>query len=259
MDAPAPTHYEVLDVPIDASAEQIRSAWRRAARAHHPDAGGNPAIFRMAADAYRVLSDPEMRASYDIELDGSGVEPPPGPDPPWGGGPDAYADGQPGGDAPPPPGPEPEYAPPPPPPPSYLSHVPDKLPVDIDSETRSLWVWGAFALALGLRLARHIYFGPHPPVWYHAALIGPVGNFLGRAFLFLLITAVITLAGLFVGVTAYRTPAKFQLALAAAAWLAAFHPLWWAGVFASAAVGVQLAWVGIRITVWIPKPMRGRR
>jgi curved DNA-binding protein CbpA len=61
-------HYGVLGVPRDASAPDIRRAYRRAARRHHPDLNrdpGGPERFAAAARAYQVLSDPAARARYD--------------------------------------------------------------------------------------------------------------------------------------------------------------------------------------------------
>ncbi len=62
--------YEVLGVAKDASADQIKSAYRKAAMQWHPDR--NPANkaeaeenFRQASEAYSVLSDPEKRPVYD--------------------------------------------------------------------------------------------------------------------------------------------------------------------------------------------------
>jgi len=62
--------YEVLGVAKDASADQIKSAYRKAALQWHPDR--NPANkpeaeenFRQASEAYSVLSDPEKRPVYD--------------------------------------------------------------------------------------------------------------------------------------------------------------------------------------------------
>jgi molecular chaperone DnaJ len=62
-------YYDVLGVERDASTDQIKSAYRKAALQHHPDR--NPgdreaeARFKEAAEAYSVLSDPDKRARYD--------------------------------------------------------------------------------------------------------------------------------------------------------------------------------------------------
>ena len=62
-------HYEVLGVDRDASPEELKRAFRRLARATHPDANPDDpsaeAKFRQVAEAYEVLSDPEKRARYD--------------------------------------------------------------------------------------------------------------------------------------------------------------------------------------------------
>ena len=60
--------YEVLGVPRDAGSEEIQQAFRRLARAHHPDVNRDPAAeerFKEINEAYHVLSDPEMRRRYD--------------------------------------------------------------------------------------------------------------------------------------------------------------------------------------------------
>ena len=62
-------YYEILSVGRDASAREIKSAYRKLAVRYHPDR--NPgdrdaeAAFKTAAEAYSVLSDPEKRARYD--------------------------------------------------------------------------------------------------------------------------------------------------------------------------------------------------
>ncbi|MFN5603947.1 MAG: J domain-containing protein [Actinomycetes bacterium] len=73
-------HYRRLGVAPDATAEQIRAAYREAARRHHPDAraarGSAGSDDEMAAvnEAWRVLSDPVARARYDADL-GGGTDP----------------------------------------------------------------------------------------------------------------------------------------------------------------------------------------
>ncbi|GEM_PF-5573522 len=65
-------HYKVLGLERGASAGDIKSAWRRAAK-WHPDVCQEPdaaAKFRAAAEAYEVLGDPEKRAAHDLALAG---------------------------------------------------------------------------------------------------------------------------------------------------------------------------------------------
>jgi curved DNA-binding protein CbpA len=69
---PVPDLYQLLGVPRGASREEIALAWRRRARAEHPDArpadAAAPGRFRALADAYQVLGDPARRAAYDQAL-----------------------------------------------------------------------------------------------------------------------------------------------------------------------------------------------
>ena len=71
-------YYEVLGVNKDASAEEIKKAYRKAAMKYHPDR--NPgdkdaeAKFKEAGEAYEVLSDDGKRSRYD-QFGFAGVDP----------------------------------------------------------------------------------------------------------------------------------------------------------------------------------------
>src|SRR4051812_29929696 len=58
-------YYEVLGVGKDASADEIKKAFRKAAVEHHPDRGGDEAKFKEVNEAYEVLKDAEKRKRYD--------------------------------------------------------------------------------------------------------------------------------------------------------------------------------------------------
>jgi molecular chaperone DnaJ len=64
------THYERLGVVPDASGDAIRAAYRRAARANHPDTHGEASAQQMAEinTAWWVLRDGERRRAYDDSL-----------------------------------------------------------------------------------------------------------------------------------------------------------------------------------------------
>jgi molecular chaperone DnaJ len=63
--------YQVLGLGLGATSADVTRAWRRLARAVHPDSRpGDPAAaeqFRAVSDAYGLLSDPARRAAWDHE------------------------------------------------------------------------------------------------------------------------------------------------------------------------------------------------
>ncbi|MGY2745699.1 J domain-containing protein [Arthrobacter sp. UYCu723] len=59
------SHYQVLRIPVTATATEIKVAYRKAARKAHPDHGGDPAAFRRVTLAYETLIDAKRRADYD--------------------------------------------------------------------------------------------------------------------------------------------------------------------------------------------------
>ncbi len=80
--AASPDYYKTLGVPRTASADEIKKAFRKLARKHHPDAGGDEAKFKEINEAYEVLSDDKKRELYDQYGTANENEIPRG----WGGG-----------------------------------------------------------------------------------------------------------------------------------------------------------------------------
>ncbi len=61
----AKNYYEILGISKNASADDIRRAYRKLAGEHHPDRGGNADKFKELNEAYQVLSDTTKRGQYD--------------------------------------------------------------------------------------------------------------------------------------------------------------------------------------------------
>ena len=63
--AATPDYYKTLGVARNATADEIKKAFRKLARTHHPDTGGDEAKFKELNEAYEVLSDDKKRKLYD--------------------------------------------------------------------------------------------------------------------------------------------------------------------------------------------------
>ena len=68
-------YYQILEVPETASADEIKKAYRKLSKEHHPDR--NPAgeeRFKQIAEAYDTLKDPDKRGEYDQSLRGGAFQ-----------------------------------------------------------------------------------------------------------------------------------------------------------------------------------------
>jgi hypothetical protein len=64
-------HYETLQLSPNADTETIGRVYRMLVKRYHPDnqASGNVAKFERVVEAHRVLSDPDLRAAYDVKYE----------------------------------------------------------------------------------------------------------------------------------------------------------------------------------------------
>lgn len=69
---PYSSFYDILDIPVNATSEQIKSSFRKLALLHHPDKNNNSpeseALFKVIINAYKVLADPVKRNEYDAYI-----------------------------------------------------------------------------------------------------------------------------------------------------------------------------------------------
>jgi curved DNA-binding protein CbpA len=63
--------YKILEIPRNASADEIKKAYRNKAKLVHPDVNDSPKaneVFAVVTEAYEVLSDDQKRYMHDIKL-----------------------------------------------------------------------------------------------------------------------------------------------------------------------------------------------
>ena len=58
-------YYDILGVKEDASQEEIKKAFKKAAVKHHPDRGGDKKKFQEMNEAYQVIGDEKKKGQYD--------------------------------------------------------------------------------------------------------------------------------------------------------------------------------------------------
>lgn len=58
-------YYEVLGINKPSNPDEIKKAYRKLAKEHHPDKGGDESTFKEVSEAYEVLSDKDKKAKYD--------------------------------------------------------------------------------------------------------------------------------------------------------------------------------------------------
>ena len=60
-------YYKILEIDKNSTAKEIKSAYYRLSKKHHPDKNGDEIFFHGINEAYNVLSDNEKRKDYDVK------------------------------------------------------------------------------------------------------------------------------------------------------------------------------------------------
>lgn len=68
MSAPKLNPWKVLGVHLQSDDSEIRAAYVALARVHHPDKGGDAAVFSKIAESYSLLTDRKKRSTYIKDL-----------------------------------------------------------------------------------------------------------------------------------------------------------------------------------------------
>ena len=71
VQTPSGNHYEILGIKLGATADEIKTAYRRMVKQWHPDVCRDPdahEIFIRIQNAYNILNDPRQKARYDVGL-----------------------------------------------------------------------------------------------------------------------------------------------------------------------------------------------
>jgi DnaJ-class molecular chaperone len=66
-------YFKILGVVQGAPDEEIKKAYRSLAMKHHPDRGGDQAMFQEIQEAYAVLSNPQKRSEWEMQRNGGGA------------------------------------------------------------------------------------------------------------------------------------------------------------------------------------------
>jgi len=61
-------YYQILEVQQNASEQEIKSAYRKLAKTHHPDTGGSEDHFKLVVEAYNTLKDTTKKRAYDGQI-----------------------------------------------------------------------------------------------------------------------------------------------------------------------------------------------